>query len=122
MAESSKPDADKNVQTQVTELKDLLVRYAKQETLDPLKGVLRFLAWGVAGSVLLALGALLLGLGLLRVLEQETAPHLAGHWSWVPYGAVVLYAGLVIGLCGRAIGSEKRRNERERRSLAKGRG
>ena len=28
MAESSKPDADKNVQTQVTELKDLLVRYA----------------------------------------------------------------------------------------------
>lgn len=77
---------------------------------------------GCRGSVLLALGLLLLGVGILRVLEQEAAPHLSGHWSWAPYGVVVLYAGAVIGLCVRAIGSEKRKVARQRLALDKEKG
>jgi hypothetical protein len=111
--------SDKSMAAEISELKDLLVRYAKQETIEPLKGVVRFLAWGVAGSVLLSLGAVLLGVGVLRVIEDEAAPHLTGNLSWIPYVVVFVYAGLIIGLCVRAIGSEKRKIDRERLALTK---
>jgi hypothetical protein len=121
VAQPSKP-TDKNLQTLVTELWDLLVRYAKQEALDPLKTLLRFLAWGLAGSVLLALGLVLLGLAVLRALETELSPHLSGNWSWVPYSGVIVFGAVVMAILGRAIGADKRRVERERASLRGERG
>jgi len=109
------------MQTLVSELWDLIVRYAKQETVEPLKGLLRFVGWGLAGSVCLALGATLTGLGILRLVQQELAPHLSGNWSWVPYLVLVVFAGVVIGGLIRAIGAEKRRATRERITLEQGR-
>src|SRR5580700_151816 len=104
----------KNAQSQVSELVDLVWRYAKQETLDPLKSLGRYLAAGLAGAVLLAIGLLLIAIAGLRVLQQQTAPHLAGNWSWVPYLAVSFVAASLVALLARAIGAEKRRVERER--------
>jgi hypothetical protein len=63
----------------------LILDYAKQETLGPLKGVGRFVAFGVAGSIGIAAGALLLLLALLRALQTETGTTFAGDWSWAPY-------------------------------------
>jgi hypothetical protein len=63
---------------------DLVKRYAKQETLDPLRGVGRWLAFGAAGSLLLGIGLLLLLLSLLRALQFETDVF-GGSWNWVPY-------------------------------------
>jgi len=113
---------DKSLQELVSETWDLVVRYARQETIDPLKGLFRFLAYGVAGSLFLALGAVLVGLAIVRALEQEVTPHLSGHWSWVPYGAGALFGLLVAGLLVRVIGAEKRRVERERLALRNERG
>jgi hypothetical protein len=66
----------------------LTIAYLKQEALDPLKGLGRFLAWGLAGSLAIAVGVLLLLVGLLRLLQDETGTALTGNWSWVPYFAV----------------------------------
>ena len=104
----------KGLPSLATELWDLVVRYAKQETLDPLKSLVKFLGWGVAGAVCLGTGLVLLSLALLRALQQELAPHLSGNWSWVPYLAVVAVATLIIVILARAIGAEKRRTEQER--------
>ena len=79
----------------VLELKDLLVTYFKQETLLPLKQLGRYLAFGIAGSVLMGTGVMLLALGCLRLLQTETGTTFTGNWSWVPY--VIVFAGLVIG-------------------------
>jgi hypothetical protein len=79
----------KSIPQVLVELKDLTVDYAKQETIDPLKGIGRFLAWGVAGSLLLGTGIILLSLALLRALQTETDDHLTGSLSWVPYAAAV---------------------------------
>ena len=73
----------------------LTVDYLKQEALDPLKGLGRFLLWGVAGSLAIAVGILLLLVGVLRLLQTETGTALTGNWSWVPYFAVGLI-GLVV--------------------------
>jgi hypothetical protein len=82
------------------ELIDLIVTYAKQQTIDPLKQLGRWVAFGVAGAVLVGLGFLLVGLGLLRALQGDpaVARHLAGNWSWVPYLVAVIFLGAMIGI------------------------
>jgi hypothetical protein len=82
--------ADKSVSDTVQELKDLLIAYAKQETIDPLRNLGRFLGFGLGGVVLLLLGTLFLSLSALRALQTQTGDVFDGFWSWVPYVIVLL--------------------------------
>lgn len=77
----------------LTEIKDLLVAYAKQETIGPLKTLPRYLGRGVAGAICVGLGLLLLSLSALRALQTETGTTFTGNWSWVPY--LIVLIGLV---------------------------
>ena len=114
MGEPTKAD-DKNLPTLVSELWDLVVRYAKQETLDPVRALWRYLRWGVPGALLLAVGVPLLLLGGLRAAQDELSPHLDGNLSWVPYAMVIAACAVIIALLVRGIGADKRRIQRERR-------
>jgi hypothetical protein len=76
----------------------LTVDYLKQETIDPLRGLGRFLYMGIAGAFFLAFGILLILLGILRLLQTETGTALTGDWSWVPYAAVVVLGAMIIGV------------------------
>ncbi len=89
---------EKSVQTLVSELKDLVISYAKQETIDPLKALGRFVLYGVIGAVLLSIGAVLIALAIVRAIQTEVNVHLAGDLSWVPYTGGVLFALIVAGL------------------------
>ena len=100
--------SNKSVTTQISELWELIVTYLKQETIEPIKGLGRFVGYGVAGSICLAVGLLLLLLATLRALQTETGPHLQGNWSWVPYAATLLEAVVIAVLAGLQI--NKRRN------------
>ncbi|HET7487357.1 MAG TPA: hypothetical protein VFJ85_05465 [Acidimicrobiales bacterium] len=102
----------KSLPTLANELWDLIVGYAKQETIEPLKGLRRFVARGVIGSFALTFGLLLWLLALLRALQTETGSTFTGHWSWVPYLLTAFAAGVVAILAVRAIGSAKRRARR----------
>jgi hypothetical protein len=79
------------------EVVELVVAYAKQETLVPLKGVGRFLLFGVVGSSLLSVGLVVLLLALLRALQTQTGTTFAGNLSWVPYVVTAVGAVLVLG-------------------------
>jgi hypothetical protein len=111
---------DKSLATLVSELWELVVSYAKQETLDPLKSLGRFAKYGFVGSLLLGIGFLLLAMAGLRALQEETLPHWSGNWSWVPYLLTMAGAVLVAILLGFRITSDKRRADRRRRSAGKG--
>lgn len=76
-------------QQTIRELKDLVVAYAKQETVDELRGMGRYVGFGLAGAVLLGTGIAMLALGGLRALQTETGDTFNGDWSWAPYGIVV---------------------------------
>ena len=75
----------------------LVVDYVKQETLTPLKGLGRFLAFGIAGSLALCAGLLLLLVALLRALQGETGSTFEGNLSWLPYVIVGAAAMLCLG-------------------------
>jgi hypothetical protein len=79
----------------VNDLVELLKAYAKQETVGPLQRLGRYLGFGLAGSVVIATGCILLLLGLLRLLQTETGTTFTGSWSWAPY-AITLAAALIV--------------------------
>ncbi|MGB2756139.1 MAG: hypothetical protein WBD02_00565 [Acidimicrobiia bacterium] len=78
------------------ELADMVVTYAKQETVVPLKKLGRGLAFGIPGAICIAGGTLFLLMALLRGLQTETGTSLRGTWSFVPYLAVVLASAIGI--------------------------
>ena len=76
------------------ELFQMVRDYVKQETLDPLRGVGRWLAWGILGAIALLFGAVVGLVGLLRFLQAELITQQG--LSWVPYFIVAIIAiGLI---------------------------
>ncbi len=84
------------------DLLDLFQRYLRQETLDPLRSTGRFLLFGVSGSLCLGVGAVMLAVGGLRLLQGIGV--LAGVWSWVPYLVVAGTLGCLAALSISRIG------------------
>ena len=76
------------------ELLNLVVSYAKQETLDPIRGAGRWLAFGFAAVISLIIGISLLALGTLRLLQYEVFAG-ATTWSWIPYVIVMVLCASV---------------------------
>ncbi len=91
------------------DLWQLIIGYLKQETLDPLKGLLRFVAFGLLGSLVLGAGLVLLFLGALRLLQDETGSTFTGNLSWIPYLLTVLACAVVVALAIRARSRGQRR-------------
>ena len=92
---------------QLGEAINLVKEYARQETLQPLRGAGRWLAFGAAGSVLLGFGSVLLVLGVLRVLQTDTGDTFSGRWmSLLPYLIALVVAAAVIGLAVSRIGKK----------------
>ncbi len=104
MAETSDP---MDLPSHLDELRRLVVDYAKQETLEPVRNVGRFIGFGMAGSALLGLGLAVLFLGVLRLLQEETGATFRGHLSFVPYLIVLAAAGAVAGGALKALSRKK---------------
>lgn len=94
-AGSSKRGEPKSIPEVATDLFEMAKAYAKQETIDPLKGLGRFLSYGVGGAILLGVGSVLLLLAALRAMQTETSTAFTGNLSWAPY-LIAVAAGLVL--------------------------
>lgn len=96
----------------------LVVDYAKQETFGPVKGLARFVAFGVSGSIFISVGVVVLLVALLRLLQTETGSTFGGKLSWLPYlitgGAAVLVAGLAGWRITKGAASRSARRDSER--------
>ena len=72
--------------------------YAVQETVGPLKGAARWLAYGTAAAVCLGVGTLLLAVGVLRLSQDAGGTVLDGSWSFVHYLVAAAVLGAAVGL------------------------
>jgi hypothetical protein len=95
----------------VTELRDLVVTYFKQQTLVPLQQLGRYIGFGILGSLLLGFGVLFLAMSGLRALQEETGDTFSGDWSWVPY--LIMFVVLLFGAGLVWLARTARRAEKE---------
>lgn len=106
----SAPPEPEGPATQLRELKDMVVAYARQETVDPLKTLGRHLGFGIGGALLIGVGWVFALLALLRGLQQiEFFNNLSepegGTWSWLPYVIVTVVGLLAAAVYGRLLAS-----------------
>ena len=100
---------DKSLPGDAQDLWQLVVGYAKQETLDPVRNLGRFVAFGLAGALLGSLGTVLLLLGGLRLLQTETGSAFDGRRTWIPYVLVLIVSGAIAGGAVKARGRGQRK-------------
>ena len=93
---------------EIRELWELVIAYLKQETIDPVKGLWRYVLNGLLGSLAIGMASILLLLGVLRLLQDRTGALFAGRLHFVPYLAVLIGCGVVIGLSLKAMSIDKR--------------
>jgi hypothetical protein len=98
-----------NPQDTVRELRVLVVEYAKQETVEPIKGLGKYAGFGIGGAALLGLGTVFFAIGLLRLLQDETGTTFTGAWSWVPYVIVIAVSILIAAIVWMLRGKRKRK-------------
>lgn len=77
----------------VSDVVETVKAYALQETVGPVRGAGRWLAFGTLASLFLGLGVVLLGLAALRLSQDLGGTTLDGAWSFVHY----LIASVVVG-------------------------
>ena len=91
------------------ELVDLVITYAKQETLEPLKGLGKNALKGLGGAVLLGIGGIFCSVAALRAMQTET-DWFDDNLTWVPYFLTVVILVLLsaIGWVGLGPGKKDR--------------
>jgi hypothetical protein len=70
---------------QAVDLFDTVKAYARQETIDPLKGALRWVAAGSVAAISLGLALVFLSVGTLRMSQDLGGETLDGAWSFLHY-------------------------------------
>jgi hypothetical protein len=100
----------KNPSGDARELVDLVVAYAKQETLEPLKGLGKKAAFGIGGALLLGIGGIFCSLGALRAMQSETDFFEEHNLTYLPYffTVVILVVLSLIGWVGLGPGKKDR--------------
>jgi hypothetical protein len=92
------------------ELVDLVIAYAKQETVEPLKGLLKKAGLGLGGALLLGIGGIFCSIGALRAMQTETDFFEEHNLSYLPYFLTIVILALlsVIGWMGLGPGKKDR--------------
>jgi hypothetical protein len=75
---------------------DLVVSYAKQETIEPLRGAIRWILWGLASMAFICTGLVILVLGVVRATQDVLGESFQHSWSFVSYFVGVTACGLVV--------------------------
>lgn len=88
--------------SQFSEFLELVIGYLKQETLGPVSRLGRYVVFGLAGSLSIAAGVVLIVVGILRLLQSETGSTFSGNLSWLPYliSAVLGMLVVAVGVLG----------------------
>lgn len=90
------------------ELVDLVIAYAKQETLEPLKSLGKRAALGLGGALLLGIGGVFCSMAALRAMQSETDFFERHNLSYLPYFLTVVILVLLSLIGWMGLGPGKR--------------
>ncbi|MEY3290925.1 MAG: hypothetical protein RLY19_1016 [Actinomycetota bacterium] len=112
MTEASKPRRRLSSTDQVIDVVDTVKAYARQETIEPLKGAARWVAVGSVASLSLGLALVFVTLAVLRLSQDLGGTVLDGSWSFVHYFITLVVLSILVAITFSRISQS---------SLAKGR-
>ena len=95
----------------VADVVETVKEYARQETVEPIKGAARWVAVGTVASLSLGIAMLYGALAILRLSQDLGGSTLDGSWSFVHYLVTVVVLGVLVKVAASRIG---------RSSLARG--
>ena len=95
---------------QVGDLFDSVKQYARQETLEPIKGAVRWVAVGTLAALCLGLALVFTALGILRLSQDLGGTTLDGSWSFLHYFITLSIVAILVAVTFSRV---------SRRSLAK---
>ena len=73
------------------------------------KGLGRYIGFGIGAAVFGSTGIILMTVGALRWLQTHNDDHLSGNWNWVPYvGALIVFGILILVFISRIKAKGKR--------------
>jgi hypothetical protein len=107
VAKDAKPKA-RNPSGDARELVDLVIAYAKQETVEPLKGLGKNAAYGLGGAVLLGIGGVFCSVAVLRALQTETDFFEEHNLTWLPYLIVIVVLAVLATVGWMGLGPGKK--------------
>lgn len=98
MANKIRPTARSVAPSQVSDLFDSVSTYARQETIEPLKGAARWVAFGTFAAIMLGLAMVFGALGVLRASQDLLEEPLSGGWSFVHYIISSVFLAVLVWL------------------------
>lgn len=82
----------------VADVVDSVKQYARQETLDPLRGAGRWLAFGLLATLCLGLSMVFGVLAVLRLVQDLGDSVFDASLSWIPYLVAFVVNALLVAL------------------------
>ena len=82
----------------VTDLVDSVKQYARQETIDPIRGAARWVAVGTLASVCLGLALVFFSLAVLRLSQFIGGESLSESWSFIHYFITFVIVAALVAL------------------------
>lgn len=93
----------------ISEIRELVVGYARQETLGPLSRLGSYIGFGLAGSMFMFLGTVFAAVGTLR-LTQGLELFTGSSWaSLLPYLFAIIVLGVLAALMYMALSRAKKK-------------
>lgn len=83
---------------QVTDLVESVKQYARQETIEPLRGAARWVAVGSLAALSLGLAMVFLALAILRLSQDLGGNTLDGAWSFTHYLITLIVVSILVAL------------------------
>ena len=103
---------DGSLSQSLTELRTLLLGYARQEIVQPLGQLGNALKFGILGALGMGVGMVFLTVAGLRLLQTEASGTFGGDMSPLPYLIVLFGLLLALAVMARLGGSPKARQDR----------
>ena len=83
---------------QVGDLFDSVKQYARQETLEPIIGAVRWVAVGTLAALCLGLALVFAALGILRLSQDLGGTTLDGSWSFLHYFITLSIVAILVAV------------------------
>ena len=82
----------------IADVVEVVKAYARQETVEPIRGAARWVAVGTVAAVSLGLAMVYLAMAVLRLSQDLGGSTLGGAWSFVHYLVSLVVTTLLVGV------------------------